>query len=127
MLSKLKDLLAGLIPGGTAVTAIWNFVTSTVGMVLIASTIAFVTGYHLRAEKAELDDLRHQVLVLKTDNELSENARKLVERQSASLEAKLKSNQGRVAALQADLAKRAPARKACGLTEDDARKLREIQ
>lgn len=128
----IKLFLAGL-PGGPVLLGLWSFLTSTIGLVLIAAVIAYTAGYSAADKKADLQRLQAEVATLKADQATSENARILAERQASSLESHLKTNQEKVDALTADLAKRkatrppgSPARD-CGLSSGDVERLRNIR
>jgi uncharacterized protein YlxW (UPF0749 family) len=128
----IKLFLAGL-PGGPVLLGLWSFLTSTIGLVLIAAVIAYTAGYKAADKKADLQRLQAEIATLKADQATSENARTLAERQASSLEAHLKSNQEKVDALTADLAKRKAARPSgtpardCGISARDARSLSNIR
>ncbi|TXM68306.1 hypothetical protein [Methylobacterium sp. WL120] len=129
----IKLFLASL-PGGGVLVAIWSFLTSTIGMVLVASAIAYGAGYSAADHKADLKRLEAEVATLKADQRTSEGARILAEKQSGSLEANLRQNQEKYDVLKADLAKRrseaakkpgSPTRD-CGLSSSDLNRLRDI-
>jgi multidrug efflux pump subunit AcrA (membrane-fusion protein) len=123
---------------------IWSFLTSRIGILLIACLLAFGSGYSLANRKADLERKNAEIATLKTDQATAENARSLAERQKADLDGKLKANEQRVADLQASLANEknrkpdarvvtktvkvpVPVGRDCGLTEDQLRRFKEIR
>jgi chromosome segregation ATPase len=132
-----------------ALLALWSFLTSRFGILIVACLLAFGSGYSLANRKADLDRKNAEIATLKADQATAENARSLAERQAADLDTKLRDNQARVDALQADLearqrqptpaqartithvvtklVNRPAAARDCGLSEADLKRLKEIR
>lgn len=121
----MKQLLS-LIPGARVLAGAWSFLTSTLGIVLVVAVLAFVSGYRLSDRKAEIERLQSEVKTLRTDVSVARGAKALADKQQVSLEAYLKTNQEKVDALQAKLAK-PPGARCRTLTRDAAERLSDIR
>jgi hypothetical protein len=120
------NFLVGLLPGGNIAVAGLRFITSTFGAAILAALIAFGVGYSMADRKADFERLEAELAVARRDFDTTKGAASLAQSQAASMEARLKTNQDRFNALQADLQKRGRAG-ACALDRDDARRLSDIR
>lgn len=119
------EKLLSLVPGVGPASAVLRFLTSSIGVGILAAAIGFGFGYQTADHKADLDKARAEIVVLHKDIDTAKGAAALAKRQSGTMEAKLKTNQERVNALERDL-KRSPLG-ACSLSNDAARRLRDIR
>jgi hypothetical protein len=123
----LFNAALSLVPGGNVVRAAFSFLTSKVGLVLVASIAAFIAGHRVASNASAERNLKAQIERLEKDLAISKMAEGLAKSQSEALDRAVASNKEKVDALLADLHKRAPARAACALNERDARRLRNIR
>lgn len=118
--------LLNLLPGGNIAVGGLNFLTSRIGMALLAAVIAFGAGYRMADHNADVVRLRDQLASVQRDLDTASGAERLARAQAASQDALNQKNQDRINALLADLQKRAPGDR-CPLGRLDAERLRGIR
>jgi uncharacterized protein HemX len=123
---------------------LWSFLTSRLGILLIACLLAFGSGYSIANRKAEVERLNAEVATAKSDQATALNAEALAKRQAADLDNRRTANERRIEDLQAELEKNknhkpdvkvvtktvkvpVPVGRDCGLNEDQLRRLKEIR
>lgn len=123
---------------------LWSFLTSRVGILIIACLLSFGSGYSLKNRQAEIDRLNAEVQTAKSDQATAKNSEDLAKRQTADLNKHQEDNERRIQELEASLAKeknkkpdtrvvtktvKAPAPAGCdrGLTEEQLRRFKEIR
>jgi hypothetical protein len=124
--------------------AIWSFLTSRFGILLIACLLAFGSGYSMANRKADIERLNAEVATAKSDQATAHNAEELAKRQAADLDNRRTANEQRIAELQESLEKAknnkpdvkvvtktvkvpVPVGRECGLNEDQLRRFKEIR
>lgn len=120
-------LFIAAVPGGKYALALWDLLTSRIGLMLIASVLAFYAGYRMADGSNEVRNLQAQINTLMADLNAARTAEVMARAQAIKAEIEADKNQERVDALEADLAKRAQERSSCALSESDARRLRGIR
>lgn len=118
--------ILSLIPGVGAASGALRFLTSTVGIAILVAAISFGAGRQSASGEAELTAARTEIATLKKDRDTARAAAALAGRQTSLIEAKARTNQERVHALELDLQKRSRSG-SCSLTDDDVRRLRDIR
>lgn len=116
-----------LIPGGALVSRAWSLATTKLGIAVIALLIGLATGYNWSSERSEIDNLKAQITTLRVDAAIARAAENLATTQAIDLGKTSTSNQEKVDALLADLARRSKERRSCALSDSDARRLRDIK
>jgi multidrug efflux pump subunit AcrA (membrane-fusion protein) len=124
--------------------AIWSFITSRFGVLIIACLLAFGSGYSIANRKAEVERLNAEVATAKSDQATAQNAESLAQRQAADLDKRREANERRIAELQESLEQAksnkpdtkvvtktvrvpVPVSRDCGLNEDQLRRFKEIR
>jgi Skp family chaperone for outer membrane proteins len=124
--------------------AIWSFLTSRFGVLIIACLLAFGSGYSLANRKAEIERLNAEVVTAKSDQATAKNSEDLAKRQTEDLNKHQEDNERRIQELEASLAQeknkkpdtkivtktvKVPVPAGCdrGFTEEQLRRFKEIR
>ena len=128
----IRTVLMAFVPGGTFVqaavvvgTALLKFLTSTIGLVMIAAVLAYGTGWHYRGKKCDEAALRASLAATQADLTAANDAANMAQAQSAQMALVAQANQGKVDALSKELKSRQG--RDCGLSSGDVSRLRSIQ